>query len=127
MFDLEATIDEWRRQMRATRRGEGAVLAELEDHLREEFATLIRAGHSAPEAWQLATAKLGKPADLGQEFAKINCLEHVDRVAIGGLLINAKTTLPTSGRAQPSGNVLGGCFVPLPGCRARSERRFEDR
>src|SRR5687767_8051614 len=94
MFDLEATLDQWRR---ATWRGEAAALAELEDHLREEFAALTRAGHSAPEAWQLATAKLGEPADLGQEFAKINGLEHVDRVAIGALVVAAAITLVTLG------------------------------
>ncbi|MBA3485263.1 MAG: hypothetical protein H0T51_25995 [Pirellulales bacterium] len=92
MFDLEATLDQWRR---ATWRGEAAALAELEDHLRQEFATLTSAGHSAPEAWQLATAKLGEPADLGREFAKINGLEHVDRVAIGGLVVAVAITLIT--------------------------------
>ena len=97
MFDLEATIDQWRRQVRATGRGEAAALAELEDHLREEFATLIGVGYSAPEAWQLATAKLGKPADLGQEFAKIHELEHVDRVAIGALIVAVTITLVTLG------------------------------
>jgi hypothetical protein len=95
MFDLEATVDQWRRQVRATWRGEAAALAELEDHLREEFAALIGAGHSAPEAWQLAAAKLGKPADLGREFAKIHELEHVDRVAIGGLVVAVAITLVT--------------------------------
>jgi hypothetical protein len=95
MFDLEATLDQWRRQVRATWRGDAPALAELEDHLREEFATLIRAGHSAPEAWQLATAKLGKPADLREEFAKINRLEHVDRVAIGALVVAVAITLAT--------------------------------
>jgi hypothetical protein len=92
MFDLEATLEQWRR---ATWRDEAAALPELEDHLREDFAAFLRAGHSAPEAWQLATAKLGEPADLGREFAKINGLEHLDRVAIGALVVTAAITLVT--------------------------------
>jgi hypothetical protein len=95
MFDLEAAIDQWRRHMRATWRGDSPTLAELEDHLRDEVATLIRAGRSAPEAWQLAIAKLGEPADLGLEFAKINGLEPVDRVAVGGLFVAVAITLVT--------------------------------
>jgi hypothetical protein len=86
MFDLETAITSWRRSAESTWRADAAALAELEDHLREEVAALIRSGHGGDEAWRMASAKLGEPASLAREFSKLNRLAPADRLVVGMLL-----------------------------------------
>ena len=54
MFDLEAAISQWRRQVESKWIGDQSALAELEDHLREEIAALAQSGHADEEAWKEA-------------------------------------------------------------------------
>jgi ABC-type transport system involved in cytochrome c biogenesis permease subunit len=68
--------------METTWRHDSAALAELEDHLREHFDALTLAGHSEQEAWSLATAKLGSPAEVAREFAKVHRLSRLDRAVL---------------------------------------------
>ena len=82
MFDLEAAVGAWRTEA-AYQVMMASVLDELEDHLREEFAVRVADGQPALEAWRLALAKLGKPATLGREFAKLQPLSTRDRVTLG--------------------------------------------
>lgn len=82
MFDHEASIRIWRRETASQLKGDLSSLAELEDHLREDFAALIRNGHSGEEAWTMAVSRLGDAAALGREFAKIDRLSNLDRVVL---------------------------------------------
>jgi hypothetical protein len=93
MFDLDAAISDWRRRAVSGGHGDRVTLTELEDHLREEFAALVRQGRGEEEAWRLASAKLGDPAVLAREFAKINRLRRTDRAAIGALLALAAAAI----------------------------------
>ena len=81
MFDLEAAISQWRRQVESKWIGDQSALAELEDHLREEIAELAQSGHADEEAWREATSKLGDPVAIGHEFSKIDRLPGLDRFA----------------------------------------------
>lgn len=84
-FDLEAAVRAWRSEA-ADQAMMASALDELDDHLREEFAARVAEGHPAPEAWRLALAKLGEPASLGREFAKLQPLSTPDRVTLGILV-----------------------------------------
>jgi len=97
MFDLEAAINVWRRQAASQGTGDRTALAELEDHLREEVATLARSGCAPEEAWRLAAAKLGDTTEIGREFAKIDPLPTLDRWALRVLV--AATALIVGGLA----------------------------
>jgi ABC-type transport system involved in cytochrome c biogenesis permease subunit len=95
MFDLEAEIKAWRRQIQSFCHGNGGALDELEDHLREEVASLTRAGRSEQDACAAAIAKLGDPAVLRCEFAKIDRLPTLDRIAFGAMLSTASLIVAT--------------------------------
>jgi hypothetical protein len=86
MFDLEAAISQWRRQVESKWIGDQSALAELEDHLREEIAALAQSGHADEEAWKEATSKLGDPVAIGHEFSKIDRLPALDRFAFALIL-----------------------------------------
>ncbi len=73
---LEEQIDQWRAYLR--RRGAivGTDVAELEDHLREQVATLTEAGLDADEAFLVAVKRMGSLDALSREFAR----EHSERL-----------------------------------------------
>jgi hypothetical protein len=71
MSDLERRIAHWRRALATATGGHDEVVQELESHLREEMQRLREAGHSEEEALELAAVRLGSPADLAAEFAKL--------------------------------------------------------
>jgi hypothetical protein len=71
MFNLEQSIAEWRRQMLAAGVKAPATLEELESHLREDLAALLRAGVPGEQAFPLAVSRLGNPAPLRTEFNKL--------------------------------------------------------
>ena len=70
MFDLEESISEWRRQMLSAGISTPVPLQELESHLREDVERKIRAGLAAPQAFEAAVQKIGRPEALQAEFAK---------------------------------------------------------
>ena len=82
MFDLEAAISQWRRQVESKWIGDQSALAELEDHLREDIAALTQIGLADEEAWKEATSRLGDPVAIGKEFSKIERLPGLDRFAL---------------------------------------------
>src|SRR5262245_7573682 len=86
MFDLEKAIAEWRREVALGWTGDTAALDELEDHLREETAELVRRGNNEKQAWLVALAKLGDPVAVRREFAKIDRLPALDRWALIGFV-----------------------------------------
>ena len=71
MPDVEHRIAAWRAEM--TRAGlSSTALDELEAHLRDQTAELIRAGLSEETAFQNAAQKLGNPAAMRKEFEKLH-------------------------------------------------------
>jgi hypothetical protein len=86
MFDLETAMADWRRQTESQWLGDKSALEELEDHLREEMAALTRAGRTDEDAWTAAVGRLGDPAAIRREFAKIDRLPKLDRCAFTAML-----------------------------------------
>ncbi len=73
---LEEQIDQWRSYLRRRDALHSADVAELEDHLREQVATLVEVGLATDEAFLVAVKRIGGLDDLAHEFA----LEHSDRL-----------------------------------------------
>jgi putative ABC transport system permease protein len=70
MFNLERAINEWRRGCRKVRSLEDGALAELEGHLRDEFARRKASGAKDEDAFAAATASIGRPEAVGAEYFK---------------------------------------------------------
>ena len=73
---LEEQIDRWRSYLRRRQAIHSMDIAELEDHLREQIATLTEAGLVPDEAFLVAVRRLGDLDALSREFAR----EHSDRL-----------------------------------------------
>jgi len=73
---LEKQIDAWRDHLRKSQTVTGQDAAELEDHLREQIASLGADGLSDDEAFLVAVKRLGAINALTREFAR----EHSDRL-----------------------------------------------
>ena len=74
--DLEAQIAQWRGYMRRRQAIYAPDVEELEDHLRDQVATLVEAGLEVNEAFLVAVKRLGNLDALSREFAR----EHSDRL-----------------------------------------------
>ncbi len=70
MFNLEEAITDWRKKMLAAGIKTPAPLDELEIHLREEIEQRVRAGGTAQQAFELATAQIGQADSIKTEFKK---------------------------------------------------------
>jgi len=73
---LEQQIEAWRAHLRRSRTITSADAAELEDHLREQIASLNADGLSDDEAFLVAVKRIGAIDALTREFAR----EHSDRL-----------------------------------------------
>src|SRR5918998_274421 len=73
---LEEQIDSWRSYLRSRQAIHSVDGAELEDHLREQVATLVGAGLATDEAFLVAVKRIGDLDALSREFA----LEHSERL-----------------------------------------------
>ena len=73
---LEEQIDQWRSYLRRRQAIHSVDVAELEDHLREQVATLVDAGLAPDEAFLVAVKRMGNLDALSREFAR----EHSDRL-----------------------------------------------
>jgi hypothetical protein len=71
MPDLESSITDWRRQMRAAGIKTPVPLEELESHLRDEIEQQTRSGLNAREAFHSAIQKIGEGKVLKSEFKRI--------------------------------------------------------
>jgi hypothetical protein len=71
MFNLEQTIAEWRRQMRAAGIKTPVPLEELESHLREEIERQTKSGLSEAAAFQTAVQRIGQAHAVQNEFIKV--------------------------------------------------------
>jgi hypothetical protein len=67
---LEKAISEWRQGMRGRLSEE--TIDELESHLREAVAELVRSGLTEERAFERATKELGSMSGLAREFGKMN-------------------------------------------------------
>src|SRR5512139_1242049 len=73
---LEKQIEAWRAHLRKSPTITAQDTAELEDHLREQIASLGANGLSSDEAFLVAVKRLGAIDALTREFAR----EHSDRL-----------------------------------------------
>jgi hypothetical protein len=76
MDSLEKQIDAWRTHLRRSRAITGSDAEELEDHLREQIASLLGQGLSEDEGFLVAVKRMGAIHALTREFAR----EHSDRL-----------------------------------------------
>lgn len=72
MFDLEQQIEGWKAEFASRPTLRRADVEELEHHLRDAMPSLISAGLTPEEAFLIATRRVGPPAALEREFAKVN-------------------------------------------------------
>ena len=89
---LEAQIDQWRSYLRRRQAIHAVDVAELEDHLREQVATLVAAGLASDEAFLVAVKRMGDLDALSREFAQ----EHSER------LWKQLVVAPTDAAAPPA-------------------------
>ncbi|HWP83162.1 MAG TPA: permease prefix domain 1-containing protein [Bacteroidota bacterium] len=73
---LENQIDQWRSYLLRRQAIHSVDVAELEDHLREQIAALVKAGLSSDEAFLVAVKRMGALDALSREFAR----EHSERL-----------------------------------------------
>ena len=81
MPDLEKFIANWRTQMLAAGIKTPVPLEELEIHLREEIAQLMKSGLSGQDAFEIAIRQIGQPKRLNNEFEKSE-RKYMKRTAI---------------------------------------------
>lgn len=75
-ISIEEQIDQWRSYLRHRQTFHSVDVAELEDHLREQVASLVDAGLATDEAFLVAVKRMGNLDALSREFAR----EHSDRL-----------------------------------------------
>ena len=73
---LEEQIEQWRSYVRRRQAIQTVDVEELEDHLREQVSSLLRANLTEDEAFLIAVKRLGDLDSLSREFAR----EHSDRL-----------------------------------------------
>ena len=73
---LEAQIEQWRAYLRRRQAIHPVDVAELEDHLREQVASLTEAGLDGDEAFLVAVKRMGSLDAVSREFAR----EHSERL-----------------------------------------------
>ena len=74
--ELERQIAQWRGFLHRRQAIHAVDVEELEDHLRDQVATLVDAGLAADEAFLLAVKRMGDLDELSREFAR----EHSERL-----------------------------------------------
>jgi hypothetical protein len=112
----EEQIDQWRGYLRSRRAIRPVDIEELEDHLREQIATLVESGLETDEAFLIAVKRMGALDALSREFAR----EHSER-----LWKQLVAAAPASGVSGAVGRretwavlalaVAAGIAVKLPG------------
>lgn len=101
---LDAQIGQWRRYLQRRQAIHTVDVAELEDHLREQIATLAEAGLATDEAFLVAVKRMGSLDALSREFAR----EHSDR--LWKQLVVAPTD-PAQGRTGARTDAMVAFFV----------------
>ena len=73
---LEEQIDPWRSYLRRRQADHSVDLAELEDQLRKQVASLVEAGLATDEAFMVAVKRTGRLDAVTRDFAR----DHFDRL-----------------------------------------------
>jgi hypothetical protein len=77
MFDLDAAVGEWRRQLTTSGIRSPEVLDELEGHLREDAEMHQHAGLAPGQAFETAVRGIGQAGLLQNEFAKVSLFDGI--------------------------------------------------
>lgn len=72
MFDLEGQLRQWKKRFTSMDAMRSADIEELEQHVRDSMAALTSRGLDPEEAFVVATHRVGAPAAVEREFAKVN-------------------------------------------------------
>ncbi|MBX6341609.1 MAG: hypothetical protein IRY97_04055 [Thermomicrobiaceae bacterium] len=99
---LEEQIGQWRSYLRRRQAIHAVDVAELEDHLREQIATLIDAGLAPDEAFLVAVKRMGDLDALSREFAR----EHSERLW-------KQLVVAPAGAAEPRGRARTDAIVAV--------------
>jgi hypothetical protein len=75
-LSLEQQMDQWRSYLRRRQAIHAVDVAELEDHLRQQIATLVASGLEPDEAFLVAVKRMGSLDAISREFAR----EHSERL-----------------------------------------------
>ena len=102
---LEKQIEPWRAHLRKSQTITSQDVAELEDHLREQIASLVADGLSDDEAFLVAVKRMGSLDALTREFAR----EHSDRLWKQLVLVRRRRDR-VPGHPRPAGP--GRCGSP---------------
>jgi hypothetical protein len=86
MFDLEQSIEEWRRQMLSAGIKTPVPLEELESHLRDDVEQQVRSGSSAQQAFEIAVGRIGQAKSLRMEFKKVGTMDKAQQRKRAGLM-----------------------------------------
>ena len=110
MPDLESFLTQWRQRLSDARPLPPETLDELENHLRERIAELMRAGVAESDACQRAAAELGSADAIAGEFRKVYRAawlpaKIVAGMGIAGTLVLAAFLLVRA-FTQPAADVL---------------------
>ncbi len=70
MFDLELTIQQWKKALNKNSALEDGYKEELENHLRDKIDYLVSQGSSEKEAFEEAVKKIGEAHSIGSEYFK---------------------------------------------------------
>jgi hypothetical protein len=71
-FDLNAAVENWRKELAGEHNLTAEVRRELETHLRDAILGLQQRGLSDEESFWLARRRVGQPQQLAEEFVKAN-------------------------------------------------------
>ena len=93
---LETQIDQWRSYLLRRQAIHTVDVAELEDHLREQVATLVDAGLAADEAFLVAVKRMGDLDSLSREFAR----EHAERLWKQLVVVPTDTAVSRAGTGR---------------------------
>jgi hypothetical protein len=93
---LEEQIDQWRTFLRRRQAIHSVDVAELEDHLREQIAGLLKAGLATDEAFLVAVKRMGDLDTLSREFAR----EHSERLWKQLVLVPSDSGEPQAARTD---------------------------
>jgi hypothetical protein len=104
---LEEQIDQWRSFLRRRQAIHSVDVTELEDHLREQVATLTGAGLATDEAFLVAVKRMGDLDSLSREFAR----EHSDRLWKQLVMSPSENGAPRASAARRDALVAFGLAV----------------
>jgi hypothetical protein len=109
-FDLDHTLRQWRANLHNLGSLRAEELDELEGHLRESISVLHARGLSVPEAFAIASRRLGSERQLSAEFAKANpqrtWTERAMWMVAGLLVADALSVV-----AHPFPDIVMNCVV----------------